>query len=126
MKYSSQTVKKTNEKKNLKGAGFVREFLSGDFLLKETTLKMLPFILLFFGLSLVAIINQKSIKNKKLKIDQKEIEYKTILNELKQNNQFIPYDQLFIIQEQAKLMGFVKNTPNTYKITIQTSDTKNN
>jgi uncharacterized membrane protein len=122
MKYSSQNVKKTNEKKNPKGAGFVREFISGDFLLKETTLKMLPFILLFFGLSLVAIINQKSIKNKKIKIEQKEIEYKTILNELKQNNQFIPYDQLFIIQEQAKLMGFVKNTPNTYKITIQTSD----
>lgn len=124
MKYSSQTVKKNNEKKNPKGSGFIREFLSGDFLLKETTFKMLPFILLFFGLSLVAIINQKSIKNKKLKIEQKEIEYKTILNELKQNNQFIPYDQLFIIQEQAKLMGFVKNTPNTYKITIQTSDTK--
>lgn len=126
MKYSSQTIKNTNEKKSPKGAGFVREFISGDFLLKETTLKMLPFILLFFGLSLVAIINQKSIKNKKLKIDQKEIEYKSILNELKENNQFIPYDQLFIIQEQAKLMGFVKNTPNTYKITIQTSDTKNN
>lgn len=124
MKYSSQTIKKPNKKKSPKGTGFIREFISGDFLLKETTIKMLPFILLFFGLSLVAIINQKSIKNKKNKIEQKEIEYKTILNELKQNNQFIPYDQLFIIQEQAKLMGFVKNTPNTYKITIQTSDTK--
>ncbi len=124
MKYSSQTVKKPNEKKNPKGTGFIREFISGDFLLKETTIKMVPFVGLFFLLSFTAIINQKSIKNKKVKIEQKEIEYKTILNELKQNNQFIPYDQLFIIQEQAKAMGFVKSTPNTYKITIQTSDTK--
>jgi hypothetical protein len=69
-------------------------------------------------------MNQKSIKNKKIKIEQKEIQYKMILNELKENNQFIPYDQLYIIQEQAKMMGFVKSTPNTYKLTIKTSDSK--
>ena len=37
------------------------------------------------------------------------------------NNQFIPYDQLFIIQEQAKAMGYVKNNPNTFKITIKST-----
>ncbi|HPE40619.1 MAG TPA: FtsL-like putative cell division protein [Bacteroidales bacterium] len=124
MKYSSQTVTPKNTKKNTKQNSTFREFISGDFLLKETTLKLWPFFLLFFVLSLVAIMNQKSIKNKKNKIDKKEIEYKIILNELKKNNQFIPYDQLYIIQEQAKLMGFVKNTPNTFKLTIQSTDSK--
>ncbi len=67
MKYSSQNVKKPNEKKNPRGTGFIREFISGDFLLKETTIKMLPFVGLFFLLSFTAIVNQKSIKNKKAK-----------------------------------------------------------
>lgn len=124
MKYSSVNVEQNTKKKNAKQNSILREFISGDFLLKETTLKMLPYILLFFGLALVAIMNQNSIKYKKNKIAQKEIEYKIILNELKKNNQFIPYDQLFVIQEQAKMMGFVKNTPNTFKITIKTTDLK--
>ncbi|MDX9892312.1 MAG: FtsL-like putative cell division protein [Bacteroidales bacterium] len=124
MKYSSQNVTPKNTKKNTKQNSTFREFISGDFLLKETTLKLWPFFFLFFVLSLVAIMNQKSIKNKKIKIEQKEIQYKMILNELKENNQFIPYDQLYIIQEQAKMMGFVKSTPNTYKLTIKTSDSK--
>ena len=124
MKYSSVSVEQNTKKKNTKQNSILREFISGDFLLKETTLKMLPYILLFFGLALVAIMNQNSIKYKKNKIAQKEIEYKIILNELKKNNQFIPYDQLFVIQEQAKMMGFVKNTPHTFKITIKTTDIK--
>lgn len=124
MKYSSVNVEQNTKKKTTKQNSILREFISGDFLLKETTLKMLPYILLFFGLALVAIMNQNSIKYKKNKITQKEIEYKIILNELKKNNQFIPYDQLFVIQEQAKMMGFVKNTPNTFKITIKTTDLK--
>lgn len=124
MKYSSVSVEQNTKKKNTKQNSILREFISGDFLLKETTIKMLPYILLFFGLALVAIMNQNSIKYKKKKIAQKKIEYKIILNELKKNNQFIPYDQLFVIQEQAKMMGFVKNTPHTFKITIKTTDIK--
>ena len=110
--------KKTQKRNN---NNVFREFISGDFLLQRKTLQLIPFIVLFFGLAFTAILNEKSIKYKSKKIDKKEIEYKLILDELRRNNQFIPYDQLFIIQEQAKYMGFIKNNPNTFKITIKST-----
>lgn len=122
MKYTSVNIdqnKKTQKRNNSNNV--FREFISGDFLLQRKTLQLIPFIVLFFGLAFTAILNEKSIKNKSKKIDKKEIEYKLILDELRRNNQFIPYDQLFIIQEQAKYMGFVKNNPNTFKITIKST-----
>lgn len=64
---------------------------------------------------------KKASSLKQKKSIKKEIEYKLILDELKKNNHFIPYDQLFVIQEQAKQMGFVKSTPNTYKLTIKST-----
>jgi hypothetical protein len=125
MKYTSVNIdqNKKTQKRN-SGNNVFREFISGDFLLQRKTLQLLPFIILFFGLALTAILNEKNIKNKSKKIDKKEIEYKLILDELRRNNQFIPYDQLNIIQEQAKAMGYVKNNPNTFKITI--TSTPNN
>lgn len=122
MKYTSVNIdqnKKTQKRNN--NNNVFREFISGDFLLQRKTLQLLPFIVLFFGLAFIAILNDKSVKNKTKKIDKKEIEYKLILDELRRNNQFIPYDQLFIIQEQAKAMGYVKNNPNTFKITIKST-----
>lgn len=121
MKYTSVNIDQNKKTQKRNNNNVFREFISGDFLLQRKTLQLLPFIILFFGLAFVAIMNDKSIKNKTKKIDKKEIEYKLILDQLRRNNQFIPYDQLFIIQEQAKNMGYVKNNPNTYKITIKSN-----
>lgn len=118
MKYTSVNIEPNNKTQKRSGSSWTK-IISGDFLLQRSTIQMLPFIALFFLLAFIAIFNEKSVKNKTKKIIKKEIEYKLILNELRKNNQFIPYDQLFIIQEQAKQMGFVKSTPNTYKITIK-------
>jgi hypothetical protein len=124
MKYSTEHNTKNKTGNEIPKRNLLTFILSGDFLLQRKTLEYIPFILLFFGLALTAIINQKSIKQKTKWIDKKEIEYKMILNELKTSNQFIPYNQLTIIQEQAKSMGFVKNNANTYKITIKANNSK--
>jgi hypothetical protein len=121
MKYTSVNIDQNKKTQKRNNNNVFREFISGDFLLQRKTLQLIPFIVLFFGLAFTAILNEKSIKNKSKKIDKKEIEYKLILDELRRNNQFIPYDQLFIIQEQAKYMGFIKNNPNTFKITIKST-----
>ncbi len=124
MKYSTEHNNKNKTGNEIPKRNLLTFILSGDFLLQRKTLEYIPFIILFFGLALTAIINQKSIKQKTKWIDKKEIEYKMILNELKKSNQFIPYNQLSIIQEQAKSMGFVKNNSNTYKITIKSNNSK--
>jgi hypothetical protein len=124
MKYSTETLNSSKNGEEKPKRNRFREIISGDFLLQRKTLELIPFFLLFFGLALTAILNQKSIKYKTKLIDKKEIEYKIILNELKKNNQFIPYSQLSILQEQALNMGFVKNNNNTYKITIKTNAQK--
>lgn len=124
MKYSTEHNTKNKTGNEIPKRNLLTFILSGDFLLQRKTLEYIPFILLFFGLALTAIINQKSIKQKTKWIDKKEIEYKMILNELKTSNQFIPYNQLTIIQEQAKSMCFVKNNANTYKITIKANNSK--
>ncbi len=124
MKYSTEHNTKNKTGNEIPKRNLLTFILSGDFLLQRKTLEYIPFIVLFFGLALTAIINQKSIKQKTKWIDKKEIEYKMILNELKKSNQFIPYNQLIIIQEQAKNMGFVKNNSNTYKITIKSNNSK--
>jgi hypothetical protein len=124
MKYSTEQNNKNKTGNEIPKRNLLTFILSGDFLLQRKTLEYIPFIILFFGLALTAIINQKSIKQKTKWIDKKEIEYKMILNELKKSNQFIPYNQLSIIQEQAKSMGFVKNNSNTYKITIKSNNSK--
>lgn len=120
MKYTSVNIETNKKTQKRNGFPWTR-FISGDFLLQRSTIQYLPFIAVFFLLAFTAIFNEKSVKNKNKKIVKKEIEYKLILNELRKNNQFIPYDQLFIIQEQAKQMGFVKSTPNTYKLTIKST-----
>ena len=117
MKYTSVNIE-PNKKTHKRSSSAFKNIISGDFLIENATIKSIPFIVVFFLLAFTAILNEKSIKSKTKKIDKKEIEYKLILNELRKNNQFIPYDQLFIIQEQAKQMGFVKSTANTYKLTI--------
>jgi hypothetical protein len=124
MKYSTEHNNKNKTGNEIPKRNLLTFILSGDFLLQRKTLEYIPFIILFFGLALTAIINQKSIKQKTKWIDKKEIEYKMILNELKKSNQFIPYNQLSIIQEQAKSMGFVKNNSNTYKITVKSNNSK--
>ena len=120
MKYTSVNIDTPKKPHKPSHSGW-KKFISGDFLIEGLRAQSIPFIIVFFALAFTAIMNEKSIKNKTKKINNKEIEYKLILNELRKNNHFIPYDQVSIIQEKAKEMGFVKSTPNTYKLTITTT-----
>lgn len=118
MKYTPEpdNVEKKEKKKRL---GSLQYFLSGEFVLKLFQPRVLPYTIVVFILTFTAIINDRSIKNKVKKYEQKEIEYKSTLNHLRKNNYFIPYDQLIVLQEKAKSRGFHRKQDGAYKITIQ-------
>jgi len=97
----------------------VFKFLSGDFLQHPKLQKWYPYLLLLISLAAISIVNEKIITHKYKLIIKKEYEHKMMLNQLKKNNQYLPYQQKKIIRENAKKRGFVENQENIYKITIK-------
>jgi len=91
------------------------KFLSGDFLHHPRLQKWYPYLLLLISLSVVSIINEKIINHKNKIIQKKQYEYKMALNQLKENNYYLPYQQKKIIREKANKRGFIENQ-NMYKI----------
>lgn len=118
MKYIAESDK-VEKKERKKGSGLLQYVLSGEFVLKLFQPRVLPYTIAVFILTFTAIINDRSIKNKIKRYEQKEIEYKATLNHLRKNNHFIPYDQLIVLQEKAKSRGFHRKQDGAYKITIQ-------
>ena len=92
------------------------KFLSGDFLHHPKLQKWYPYFLLLIGLAVVSIVNEKIINHKNKTIQKKQYEYKMALNELKENNLYLPYYQKKIIREKATKRGFVENHKGMYKI----------
>lgn len=118
MKYIAESDK-VEKKERKKDSGLLQYVLSGEFVLKLFQPRVLPYTIAVFILTFTAIINDRSIKNKIKRYEQKEIEYKATLNHLRKNNHFIPYDQLIILQDKAKSWGFHRKQDGAYKITIQ-------
>ena len=92
------------------------KFLSGDFLHHPRLQKWYPYLLLLISLSAVSIVNEKIINHKNKIIREKEYERKMALNQLKENNIYLPYHQKKIIREKATKRGFIENHKNMYKI----------
>jgi len=96
----------------------VSKFLSGDFLHHPILQKWYPYLLLLIILSVISIVNEKVINHKNKIIQKKQYEYKMALNQLKENNLYLPYNQKKIIREKAAKRGFVENNQNVYKIVV--------
>jgi len=90
--------------------------LSGDFLHHPRLQKWYPYLLLLISLAAISIVNEKVINQKNKLIQKKQYEYKMALNQLKENNHYLPYYQKKIIREKATKRGFVENNRNVYKI----------
>jgi len=95
------------------------KFLSGDFLQHTKLQKWYPYLLLLLSLAVISIVNEKIINHKNKLIQNKQYEYKMALNQLKENNYYLPYHQKKIIREKAKKRGFIENHENMYKIVIK-------
>jgi len=95
------------------------KFLSGDFLQHTKLQKWYPYLLLLLSLAVISIVNEKIISHKNKLIQKKQYEYKMALNQLKENNYYLPYHQKKIIREKAKKRGFIENHENMYKIVIK-------
>jgi len=92
------------------------KFLSGDFLHYPRLQKWYPYLFLLMLLAVIAIVNEKIINDKTKTIKEKQDEYKAALNELKENNTYLPYGQQKVIREKATKRGYVENLKGTYKI----------
>jgi hypothetical protein len=90
--------------------------MSGDFLRHPKLQKWYPYFLLLIALALISIINEKIIIHKNKIIQKKQYEYKVALNQLKENNYYLPYNQKKIIREKATQRGFIESHKGTYKI----------
>ncbi|MCL2246641.1 MAG: hypothetical protein FWC10_05970 [Lentimicrobiaceae bacterium] len=93
------------------------KFLSGDFFHYPRLQKWYPYLLLLIVLAVISIVNEKVINNKNKIIQKKQYEYKMALNELKENNHYLPYYQKKIIREKATKRGFIENHKSMYRIT---------
>jgi len=94
------------------------KFMSGDFLHHPKLQKWYPYLLLLILLALISIVNEKAINRKNKLIEKKQYEYKMALNQLKENNYYLPYNQKKMIREKATKRGFVENHKNVYKIVV--------
>jgi len=94
------------------------KFMSGDFLQHPKLQKWYPYLLLLLSLAIISIVNEKIISHKNKLIQKKQYEYKMALNQLKDNNYYLPYYQKKIIREKARKRGFIENNKNIYKIVV--------
>ena len=94
------------------------KFLSGDFLQHPKLQKWYPYLLLLLSLAVISIVNEKIIAKKNKMIQKKQYEYKMALNQVKENNYYLPYYQKKIIREKATKRGFIENNKNIYKIVV--------
>ncbi|MDR0205856.1 MAG: hypothetical protein LBI45_01140 [Bacteroidales bacterium] len=95
------------------------KFLNGDFLQHTRLQKWYPYLLLLLSLAVISIVNEKIINRKNKLIQNKQYEYKMALNQLKENNYYLPYHQKKIIREKAKKRGFIENHESMYRIVIK-------
>jgi uncharacterized membrane protein len=78
--------------------------------------KWYPYLFLLMLLAVIAIVNEKIISDKYNTIQEKQNEYKTVLNDLKENNTYLPYGQQKVIREKATKRGYIENNKRVYKI----------
>lgn len=100
------------------------EFMGGEFLLHRSVVKWYPYILFLFVLAAIIIYNEKSITEKNNRIDELDKEYKNSITELRENNQFIPYDSTLKLIKILEDRGFEKNDKAVYKIPVTASPDK--
>ena len=97
---------------------YLFKFLSGDFLHHPKLQKWYPYLLLLLLLAVISIVNEKIILYKNKTIKDKQHEYEMALEQLKENNYFLPYYEKKIIRDKATKRGFGEHQGDMYKIAV--------
>ena len=116
-----QTTNPKEPTKNKKKSRF-RDFITGEIMVDKDVKSTYPFIGFVVLLFVLSILTQQCGERKVALIRKKQTEYKEGLSRLKQNNNFIPYEQN---QELIKMMeerGFVKNDRHLYKVEVSSEE----
>ena len=109
--------KEPTEKKQKKSRFW--KIFTGEFMVDKDFRSAYPYIGFLVILFMLSILTQQCGERKEALIRKKQLEYKDEISRLKQNNNFIPYEQN---QELIKMMeerGFVKNDRHLYKIEVK-------
>ncbi len=70
-------------------------------------------------LFVIIILMQQSVDKKEDQINKKQTEYKEAITRLKQNNNFIPYEQNQELVKRLEEQGFSKQDRHTFKIEVE-------
>lgn len=107
-----------NEKKTKKNSWFKKIF-TGEILTGEESKPIFLYGLFIVFLFVIIILMQQSVDKKEALIRKKQTEYKNAITRLKQNNNFIPYEQNQELIKKLEEQGFSKQDRHMFKIEVE-------
>ncbi len=118
MKSTSQnSEEKRQEKRGI--SDVLKDVFGGEFLLSKQMRPWYYYVAVLLLLTMLTIVSEQSIQEKKRKITKLENEYKSELSRLKANNQFIPYEENQILIRKMQEKGYVLDEEHNYTIRVK-------
>ncbi len=112
------TTKQSSKRDGQKKRSLLNRLFGGDFLLKREMRPWYLYILFLFLLAAILVMNEQRIIEKRAKIVKLENEYKAELKNLKEHNQFIPYEENQVLIHKMQDRGFLLNEERNYTIVV--------
>ncbi len=100
----------------------LKDVFGGEYLLSKQMRPWYFYVAVLLLLTMLTIVSEQSIKEKKQKIAKLENEYKSELSHLKANNQFIPYEENQILIRKMQEKGYVMEEKHSYTIRVKRED----
>lgn len=97
----------------------LKDVFGGEFLLSRQMRPWYCYVAVLLLLTMLTIVSEQSIQEKKQKITRLENEYKSELSHLKANNQFIPYEENQILIRKMQEKGYVLDEEHNYTIRVK-------
>ncbi len=118
MKSTSQNSEEKQQGK--RGISDVLKYVfGGEFLLGKQMRPWYFYVAVLLLLTMLTIVSEQSILEKKQTITKLENEYKSELSRLKANNQFIPYEENQILIRKMQEKGYVLDEEHNYTIRVK-------
>ncbi len=100
------------------------EVMGGEFLANPKVMQWYPLIIIFFIFAIIVVQNESIVASKNEKINELDVKYKNVKEELGSHNEFaireIPFEIMNLIEEQ----GFEKKDSAVFKVVIPAKKNK--
>lgn len=113
---------KPKESAKKKKISRLRKIVTGEFMVDESFTSTYPYIGFLIVLIALVIITHQRGERKEDQIRKKQAEYKEGLSRLKQNNNFIPYEQTQELLKMVEEQGFTKSDRHLYRVEIKSEN----